>query len=122
MPRRGGGRRSGGFGGGSRRRAPPRRSPPRRQASSRAPPPAKTQAPPAQQSAPGGGMGSGLGGMVATGMALGAGSAIGHAAVGGVMNAMSGDSENDNYAQGAMMSGGQLSKQMNQYFSQDGGE
>ena len=35
-------------------------------------------------------MGSGLGGMMMTGMALGAGSAVGHMAVNGAVNAMSG--------------------------------
>ena len=35
-------------------------------------------------------MGSGLGGMMMTGMALGAGSAVGHAAVNGAMNMVGG--------------------------------
>ena len=35
-------------------------------------------------------MGGGLGSMVASGMALGAGSAVGHAVVGGAINSMTG--------------------------------
>ncbi|KAK3281136.1 hypothetical protein CYMTET_11058 [Cymbomonas tetramitiformis] len=59
------------------------------------PPPAAAPPPPApmQQQQSGGGMMSGIGGMVAQGMAMGAGSAIGHKAVDGVFGAFSGGSE-----------------------------
>ena len=52
-------------------------------------------APPAQS---GGGMMSGIGGMVVTGMALGAGSEIGHQAVRGLMGSGSGHSSGSNEA------------------------
>mmetsp|Transcript_26808 Transcript_26808/g.58425 ORF Transcript_26808/g.58425 Transcript_26808/m.58425 type:complete len:134 (-) Transcript_26808:316-717(-) len=78
MPRRGGGRAP----------APaPRRAP----APAPAPPPPAP--PPMQyQQQGGGGMMSGMAGMVAQGMAIGTGSAIAHHAVDGVMGAMSGGS------------------------------
>ena len=78
MPRRGGGRRSGGGGFFGRRRST---------SSSRA---SRTQAAPRQAAAPqqtGGlfGAGGGLFSTIATGMALGAGSEVGHQAVRGLM-------------------------------------
>mmetsp|Transcript_3064 Transcript_3064/g.4384 ORF Transcript_3064/g.4384 Transcript_3064/m.4384 type:complete len:178 (-) Transcript_3064:64-597(-) len=96
----GGGRRGGGGGGGlfggGKKPAPPQ--------ANRAPPPPQQRAPPPPAPAPqahapaaapasGGGMMSGLGGMVAQGMALGAGSAVGHKMVDGVMGAFSGGSD-----------------------------
>lgn len=55
-------------------------------------PPPVQQRPMMQQAPPtaGGGMMSGMGGMVMTGMALGAGSEIGHQAVRGLMGSGSG--------------------------------
>ena len=44
-------------------------------------------------------MGSGLGGMMATGMALGAGSAVGHMAVNGAANMLSGGSSSGGHGQ-----------------------
>jgi hypothetical protein len=63
--------------------APPRPAPVRQ-----APRPAPTPA--AQPPAAGGGMMSGMGGMVMTGMALGAGSEVGHMAVKSLMGSGSG--------------------------------
>merc|ERR1712195_125398 len=85
MPR-GGGRSSsgsrggsgGGGGGGFFSRGPSR---PAAAAPRPAPRPAPRAPAPAQQPAAGGGMMSGMGGMVMTGMALGAGSEVGHMAV-----------------------------------------
>eukprot|EP00510_Aplanochytrium_minuta_P001853 CAMPEP_0184013364 /NCGR_PEP_ID=MMETSP0954-20121128/4971_1 /TAXON_ID=627963 /ORGANISM="Aplanochytrium sp, Strain PBS07" /LENGTH=169 /DNA_ID=CAMNT_0026293543 /DNA_START=388 /DNA_END=894 /DNA_ORIENTATION=- len=97
--KRGGGRsaRSGGLFG--KKAAPasapaPRRAPP---APTRAPPPARSPPPPAPsaptpmapQQSSGGGMLSGLGGMVAQGMAIGTGSALAHQAVNSVMGGSS---------------------------------
>ena len=82
-----GGRSSGGSSGGFFSRGPAR---PAAAPARPAPQPVRQPAPVAQPQS--GGMLSGMGGMVMTGMALGAGSEIGHQAVRAVGNAMSGGS------------------------------
>ena len=85
MPRGGGrsssGNRSGGGGGGGFFN----RGPARPAAAAPRPAPRPAAAPMQQAPAQGGGMMSGMGGMVMTGMALGAGSEVGHMAVKGLM-------------------------------------
>ena len=85
------------FGSSSRRPIPPR------PASSKktAPPPARTQTAPPPARREGGGIMSGIASTVVQGMAFGTGSAIAHRAVGGVANAMSGDSEPQTQQQNA---------------------
>ena len=76
-------------------RPPGDRFPPRPASSKNktAPPPARTQTAPPPARREGGGIMSGIASTVVQGMAFGTGSAIAHRAVGGVANAMSGDSE-----------------------------
>ena len=78
------------FGSSSRRAIPPR---PAASTKKTAPPPARTQTAPPPARREGGGIMSGIASTVVQGMAFGTGSAIAHRAVGGVANAMSGDSE-----------------------------
>ncbi len=71
--------------------------------------PRPTQAPPVQHHAPpmqGGGMMSGIGGTIVTGMALGAGSEVGHQAVRSLMGSGSGHGSG---------SGEQVQQQQQQY-------
>mmetsp|Transcript_14819 Transcript_14819/g.13301 ORF Transcript_14819/g.13301 Transcript_14819/m.13301 type:complete len:168 (-) Transcript_14819:142-645(-) len=122
MPRRGG---FGGFGGGRRRRASPKPKPKqqrRRQSTQQsrrrpAPPPQKRapqtqQQQSSQQGSPGIG-GGGLGSALATGAAIGVGSSLAHAAVGGIMNA-GGDNE-----EGVMYDEGGYDNQYNDNYGSD---
>jgi hypothetical protein len=95
MPRRSsGGMRSSSRSSSPRRQAPAAAAPRRQAPAAAAPRPAA-----AQPQASSGGMMSGLGGMVMTGMAFGAGSAVAHQVVGGLMG--SGNSHQDAPAQSA---------------------